>query len=114
MEPWRITVYIQYMNVLDGMPLSEHNARWYYVHAYANYGMGNIINAREDARQAVNLEPGNQEYINLLSQLENGGTWYQNMGNAYDTGSGSTGSCCMRLLCLEMLCSGCCCGRGCM
>lgn len=106
--------YAEAMNVLDGMPLSEHNARWYYVHAYANYGMGNIINAREDARQAVNLEPGNQEYINLLSQLENGGTWYQNMGNAYDTGSGSTGSCCMRLLCLEMLCSGCCCGRGCM
>lgn len=106
--------YAEAMNVLDGMPLSEHNARWYYVHAYANYGMGNIVNAREDARQAVNLEPGNQEYINLLTQLENGGAWYQNMGSAYDTGSGNAGSCCMRLLCFEMLCSGCCCGRGCM
>lgn len=105
--------YAEAMNILEGMSLQERSARWYYVHAYANYGMGNVVNAREDARRAVQLEPGNQEYIRLLNQLENGGSWYQNMGSAYGgTGSGM-GNCCLRMLCLEMLCNCCCCaGRG--
>lgn len=106
--------YAEAMNILDGMPISEHNARWYYVHAYANFGMGNIINAKEDARRAVEMEPGNAEYINLLNQLENGGAWYQNMGSAYGGTEANMGSCCMKLLCFELLCSGCCCGRGCL
>lgn len=101
--------YAEAMNILEGMPLHERGARWYYVHAYANYGMGNIVNAREDARRAVSLEPGNQEYSNLLNQLENSGNWYQNMGNAYGGAGSGMGSCCMRLLCLEMLCNCCCC-----
>lgn len=101
--------YAEAMNILDGMPLQERNARWYYVHAYANYGMGNVINAREDARRAVDLEPGNQDYVSLLNQLENGGSWYRDMGNTYGgTGNGAA-NCCMRLVCLEMLCNCCCC-----
>ncbi len=106
--------YAEAMNVLDAMPLSEHNARWYYVHAYANYGMGNVINAKEDARQAVNMEPNNADYVRLLNQLENGGAWYQDMGGAYGGTETNMGSCCMRLICFELLCSGCCCGRGCI
>ena len=105
--------YAEAMNILDGMPLSEHNARWYYVHAYANYGMGNMINAKEDARQAVNMEPNNPEYVNLLNQLENGGSWYRNMGSSYGGTEPNMGSCCMRLLCFELLFSGCCCGPRC-
>ncbi len=101
--------YAEAMNILNDMPLPERNARWHYVHAYANYGMGNVVNAREDARRAVELEPGNQDYVNLLNQLENGGNWYQNMGNAYGGTGSTTGSCCMRLLCLEMFLNCCCC-----
>ncbi len=102
--------YAEAMNILDGM--SERNARWYYVHAYANYGMGNIINATEDARRAAAMEPNNQEYANLYNQMQNGGSWYQNMGSSYGQSGSGMGSCCMRLLCLEMLFNCCCCGLG--
>ena len=51
--------------VLEGM--TERSARWYYVHAYASAGVGNMIVAQEDARTAVQMEPGNQEYINPVS-----------------------------------------------
>ncbi len=104
--------FAEAMNVLEGMDRSERNARWYYVHAHANYGMGNVINATEDARQAVNLEPNNVEYINLLNQLENGGSWYTNMGQNYGRSGSGMGNCCMEMLCLEMLCNCCCCGAG--
>lgn len=99
--------FAEAMNILEGMP--ERNARWYYVHAYTNYGLGNVINAKEDARRAVAMEPNNMEYQNLLRQLENGGNWYQSMGSQYGQ-PGSGADCCMRLLCFEMLCNCCCSG----
>ena len=41
------------MNVLN--QIAGRSAQWYYLHAVANYGMGNNINAVQDAMQAVNL-----------------------------------------------------------
>lgn len=102
--------FAEAMNTLNSMPEQERNARWYYVHAYANYGLHNLINATEDARRAVELEPGNQEYIDLLNQLQSGGTWYHNMGQSYGGTSQGTDNCCTRLLCMELLCNCCCCG----
>ena len=39
--------------VLEGM--TERSARWYYVHAYASAGVGNMIVAQEDARAIRNI-----------------------------------------------------------
>lgn len=104
--------YAEALNTLDGMNSVERNARWYYVHAHANQGMGNIINATEDAKKAVSMEPNNMEYVNYLNQLENGGSWYQNMGSEYGRPRSGMGSCCMQLLCLEVLFNCCCLCRG--
>ena len=103
--------FAQAMNILEGMPQSERGARWYYVHAYASYGMGNVMRAEEDARRAVELEPNNPEYINLLNQLQNGGGWYSGMGEQYGRGSAGMGNCCAEMLCMNLLCN-CCCGCG--
>ena len=96
--------------VLEGM--TERSARWYYVHAYASAGVGNMIVAQEDARTAVQMEPGNQEYINLLNQLQNTGGWYTGAGAGYGQDSAGAGSCCTQMLCLNLLCNCCCCGGG--
>lgn len=98
------------INILEGM--TERSARWYYVHAYASAGIGNMIVAQEDARTAVQMEPGNQEYINLLNQLQNTGGWYTGAGAGYGQGSAGAGSCCTQMLCLNLLCNCCCCGGG--
>lgn len=105
-------LYVEAYNVLEGMSYGERNARWYYVHAYASYGMGNIINAREDARRAVELEPDNHEYVMLLNRFESTGGWYQDMGTSYGGTTSGMGSCCMRLICLELLFNCCCLGGG--
>jgi len=104
--------YREAMNVLNNM--TERNARWYYYSAQANAGLGNQAAAMEQARQAVNMEPNNVEYRNLLNMLQNGGSWYQTQRSSYgspmDGGDWCTRLCCANIL-LNMCCGGgfCCC-----
>lgn len=100
--------YREAMNVLNAM--SSRPGRWYYLHAMANYGMGNNVTAVEDARQALAMEPDNLEYQRLLNQLESGGQWYQGMGRTYGTPTASFDSCCWKIVLLNMFCN-CCCMR---
>lgn len=97
-------------NVLESIPEPDRSARWYFVHAYANYGLGNIIDAREDARRAVALDPNNQEYIMLLARLENTGMWYGSTQNVY--GGNQICNICRICICADLLatcgCGGCC------
>lgn len=59
--------YPKAIRLLEGM--SERDARWHYLSAIANVGMGNSIRATELARIAVSIEPSNPEYRNLLDRL---------------------------------------------
>ncbi len=92
------------LNVLNS--LSGRNGQWYFLHSLANSGMGNNVTAMESARQAVNMEPNNQQYRMLLQRLESGGGWYQSMGTGY--GRGMTGDDCMQCLYMNLLCNCCC------
>ena len=69
------------MNVLSS--LKQRNGEWYYLSAMANMGLGNNVNALEDIRTAVNLEPDNVQYRMLLQRMEGGGTWYQEQQNPF-------------------------------
>lgn len=59
--------YAEAMNVLDG--ISNRNAEWYYLAAYASYGLGNRIRAKEYAEKACSMEPNNFEYRSLLNRI---------------------------------------------
>ena len=72
--------YREALNVLQRV--SERNARWYYLSALANDGLGNQVTALEHIRRAVSMDPDNLEYQQVLSQIEHGGRVYrQNAGN---------------------------------
>ena len=87
--------YKEAMNVLSS--LQQRNGQWYYLSAMANMGLGNNVNALNDARSAVNMEPDNMQYQMLLQRLEGGGTWYQEQQNPFG-GMPSDGSdYCMKL-----------------
>ena len=61
---------------------SQRNARWYYLSALANDGLGNQVTALEHIRRAVSMEPDNQLYLRTLEQIESGGAAYrQQAGN---------------------------------
>ncbi|MBB2183351.1 J domain-containing protein [Lachnospiraceae bacterium MD1] len=93
--------YIEALKLLARIPL--RTARWYYYSAVANAGIGNNIMAFDHARQAVNMDPGNPEYRNLLNQLEWQSKRYQN--TRYNSGSGpNIGNLCCDLWCADTLC----------
>ena len=63
------------LNVLENC--SARNARWYYLSALANDGLGNQVTALEHIRRAVSMEPDNLEYLQALEEIENGGSAYR-------------------------------------
>ena len=67
--------YQEALNALQNSP--ERNARWYYLSALANDGLGNQVTALEHIRLAVSMEPENQTYLDALNRIEYGGTTYR-------------------------------------
>ncbi|MGC4019161.1 MAG: J domain-containing protein [Muricomes sp.] len=94
---------VSLLNRMSGRP-----AQWYYLSAAANAGLGNNVLAREHAGQAVNMDPGNPQYRQLLNQLEWNSRRYQNSpyGGGYGMGNSScgTGNLCCDLWCADSLC----------
>ena len=105
--------YQEALNVLNGIPLGDRTARWHYYAALANAGLGNNIRAQAEARAAVEQEPGNYEYQNLLDRLQNPSrsyTAYQ-QGHAQPHGNPILRFC-VTLWVFQLLMTCCCGGRG--
>ena len=67
--------YREALNTLEAS--SDRDARWYYLSALANDGLGNQVTALEHIRRAVSMEPDNPEYIRVLDAMESGGSAYR-------------------------------------
>ena len=59
--------YREAMNVLQS--LSQRNGQWYYLSSMANMGLGNNVNALNDIKQAIRLEPDNVQYQMVLQKM---------------------------------------------
>lgn len=73
--------YREALNVLENSP--EKNARWYYLSALANDGLGNQVTALEHIRRAVSMDPGNAEYLQALEEIQNGGAAYRRQAGSF-------------------------------
>lgn len=67
-------MYDQAMYILNN--IRDRNARWYYLSAIANAYAGNIVTAVQYAERAVQMEPNNQSYRQLVERLKSGETTY--------------------------------------
>lgn len=101
--------FAEALNVLSG--IENRTAKWYYLSALANSGQGNNVLAKEHARRAAEMEPGNREYQQLVQQLEYGGQWYQSMGENYGNPMSEMSDWCTKLCLMNMFCNCCCGGR---
>ena len=93
------------LNTLDQIP--DRSALWYYLSGCANAGLGNNVLARDHAAQAVNMEPNNLQYRQLLNQLDFSSRRYQSSpyGAGYGGGySCGTGNMCCDLCIADQLC----------
>lgn len=73
----------QYQNALQILSqIRERDAEWYYLSAISNAGIGNRVTALNHAKNAVRMDPDNQEYEQLLSQLQQGSFAYRQTGQS--------------------------------
>ncbi len=110
--------YAEAMNALNSIP--SRTGEWYFCAAKAMSGMGNRIAALEYAQQAVNMEPSNAQYNDLLNRLEYASGGYErqagNFGGMQCVPCMRINPCCFIYLVMQFC--GCCCGspyyyRGC-
>ena len=73
--------YREALNALNSE--TQRDARWYYLSALANDGLGNQVTALEHIRRAVSMEPDNREYLETLEQIQNGGVAYRRQAGSY-------------------------------
>ena len=109
---FRYIQFRRYREALNALQNStEHNARWYYLSALANDGLGNQVTAMEHIRRAVSMEPDNQEYLRTLNIMENGGAAYRQQAGSF-RGFTLGGDPCTNLLLCYLCNIFCCGGRG--
>lgn len=101
--------YREALNALQSS--SERNARWYYLSALANDGLGNQVTALEHIRKAVSMDPDNLQYQQVLSQMEHGGAAYRQQAGNF-RGFTMGGDPCTNLCLCYLFNIFCCGGRG--
>jgi len=90
----------RYQEALNALQNStDRNARWYYLSALANNGLGNQVTALEHIRKAVSMEPDNMEYLRALEIIESGGAAYRRQAENYGGYTMHSGLCNNPCLC---------------
>ncbi len=99
--------YREALNILNSV--TDKNARWYYLSALANDGLGNQVTALEYIRRAVSMDPGNREYLDTLNAIQNGGAAYRRQAGNFQGFDMRMSPCASMCLCyaLQWLCCRC-------
>lgn len=80
--------YQQAINVLTSIPENRHNARWHYLFAIANNGVGNTVAAHDNIRRARQMDPNNQDYLRAQTQFNRRAEVYQEQTKQHGFSSG--------------------------
>ncbi len=91
----------QHLNMISG---SERNARWYYLSGLAHNGMGNTIQAVEQMQKAVQMDPGNDTYQQLLRSFQRAEESYQQSADQYAQRQQNIRRLCLGICCVWMVC----------
>ena len=103
--------YQEAMSILSRIPAGSRDARWHYLAALALVGSGNTMTAQEEIRRAVQMDPNNPLYSQLLQQLSQAGQAYQQRSRGFNTAAINPSRWCVTCLMANLLCN--CFCRGC-
>jgi len=98
--------YLEALQWLERVESAKRDARWHYYSAMANGGMGNRLNALEHMQRAVELEPNNATYRQMLQRMQSGGSYYRSRGQGYPAFHLDPGRLCLSLCLCQSLCGG--------
>ena len=99
--------YQQAFDILIRIPSGGRNARWYYLSAIANHGLGNIQQAVDHSKKAVQMDSNNRIYYQLYRQYMQPSQKYQEKSASYQNHTGD-----IRGMCCGLMAAQICCGPG--
>ena len=83
----------------------QRDGEWYFLVGSIAYRKGWLDEAMQNYTLAVQMDPGNMEYRQALSMMQQRGGGYRPYGYTTNTVDGMV--CCTTMLCLNCLCGGC-------
>lgn len=92
----------QAQELLDGIPVGQRNAEWYFLNGTVLHRRGWFDQAYTSFATAARMEPGNMEYLNALNRAKAQANAGYNPYRSY--GTSSSCDCCTNLLCADCLC----------
>ena len=98
--------YDRAVEVIDSIPSTGRNARWYYLSAIANKGAGNTVLAFDHIRKAQQLDPGNADYARVERTFRQTGQTYQqeSQERGFTVGGIDPATICCGLFALQLFC----------
>lgn len=96
--------YQEAISILTHIPSTGRNARWYYLSALANNGLGNSVQAVDHMTKAAQMDPNNRTYVQLLQQFRRAGQTYERNAQGYDMHVVDLHRICMGLCCAQFMC----------
>lgn len=93
--------------VLNQIVSRERNARWHYLNALTNYGLGNQIRAFEEMQKALQMEPDNQVYMQAYNSMRRSGNEYQSTSEDFRKAAEGMHRYCMSFCALQFFCTFC-------
>jgi molecular chaperone DnaJ len=99
--------YQQAVGILTHIPSTGRGARWYYLSALANNGLGNTVQAVDHMTRAAQMEPNNRTYVQLLQQFRRAGQTYEQNAQGFDMRAVNLQRICLGLCAAQFLCGPC-------
>jgi len=113
-DSWEIQQTIQCINngryqaavqILTNIPSNGRNARWFYLSALANKGAGNTVLAMEHIQRAVQLEPNNSTYRQLMQSYRRSEQSYERNAQGFNMDASIFPKLCMGMCLANMCCN---------
>ena len=93
--------------ILSGVVSSRRDARWHYLYALANQGLGNQILAFEEIQKAVSMEPDNLLYRQIYNEMNQTSHVYQSASQGFQQYADGMQKMCTAM-CATYFCCMCC------
>jgi len=76
--------YEEAVNILTHIPSTGRNGRWYYLSALCHQKMGNTVQSLDHIQKAVQLDPNNRTYHQILDDYRKAGRTYETNAQGFN------------------------------
>ncbi len=99
--------YARANGTLNTILSDQRDARWYYLSALANFGLGNQLMAMEQIRKAIEKDPGNVLYRQTLQTFQGSASAYEQQGREFQQYAMNLNKMCGCFCAAQLLCMCC-------